>query len=385
MEVRLPPLNHKTSAKLTLLVAGGGSLFAGPANSGGLLQWGSAEGVLRLPGTPLPAPGSRPSSARALQRLDSDLRATHEESAAGVAYEDSDAAPCFEAAVVPRKYVTALAVDEAGGVLWVGDREGVVSGFALLPGGGGVGLAGDNPGDDDDALRPDRLIHRWHAHRLAHVTALCVAPSGEVWTGSARGNVRAWALGRPGSATTDCGALRVVVISLWGRGQGGMGEAKPVLVGGNRVFAALLCYLPTSLPLLPGAPFPPPRAQSRRGAGSCGSRTGSGRTRPRCSTSPPPPTGSWCGLPRPRASSSGTPAAAPFWGFSAAWWPASATAPPPTWPPPRRTLPCSTGCPRLGAWTRTASPAGCCAGRRRRSGGACAASRRPGPRRQTTL
>lgn len=46
---RLPPLQPKVSAKLTLLAAGNGSLFAGPAVNGGLLQWGRPEGNLRRP------------------------------------------------------------------------------------------------------------------------------------------------------------------------------------------------------------------------------------------------------------------------------------------------------------------------------------------------
>lgn len=46
---RLPPLQPKVSAKLTMLAAANGSLFAGPAVNGGLLQWGRAEGNMRRP------------------------------------------------------------------------------------------------------------------------------------------------------------------------------------------------------------------------------------------------------------------------------------------------------------------------------------------------
>lgn len=46
---RLPPLQPKASAKLALLAAANGSLFAGPAVNGGLLQWGRPEGNLRRP------------------------------------------------------------------------------------------------------------------------------------------------------------------------------------------------------------------------------------------------------------------------------------------------------------------------------------------------
>ncbi len=46
---RLPPLQPKVSAKLTMLAAGNGSLFAGPAVNGGLLQWGRPEGNMRRP------------------------------------------------------------------------------------------------------------------------------------------------------------------------------------------------------------------------------------------------------------------------------------------------------------------------------------------------
>lgn len=48
-EARLPPLQPKVSAKLTMLAAANGSLFAGPAVNGGLLQWGRAEGNMRRP------------------------------------------------------------------------------------------------------------------------------------------------------------------------------------------------------------------------------------------------------------------------------------------------------------------------------------------------
>lgn len=49
IEVRLPPLNPKQSAKLCMLAAGNGSLFAGPGNKNCLLQWGHAEDNVRQP------------------------------------------------------------------------------------------------------------------------------------------------------------------------------------------------------------------------------------------------------------------------------------------------------------------------------------------------
>lgn len=48
-EARLPPLQPKLSAKLTMLAAGNGSLFAGPANNGSVLQWAQPEGYLQPP------------------------------------------------------------------------------------------------------------------------------------------------------------------------------------------------------------------------------------------------------------------------------------------------------------------------------------------------
>lgn len=48
-EARLPPLQPKVSARLTMLAAGNGSLFAGPANNGGVLQWAQPEGYLQQP------------------------------------------------------------------------------------------------------------------------------------------------------------------------------------------------------------------------------------------------------------------------------------------------------------------------------------------------
>ena len=48
-EARLPPLQPKASSKLSMLAAGNGSLFAGPAIGGGILQWARTEGNLRRP------------------------------------------------------------------------------------------------------------------------------------------------------------------------------------------------------------------------------------------------------------------------------------------------------------------------------------------------
>ena len=48
-EARLPPLQPKVSSKLSMLAAGNGSLFAGPAVGGGILQWARTEGNLRRP------------------------------------------------------------------------------------------------------------------------------------------------------------------------------------------------------------------------------------------------------------------------------------------------------------------------------------------------
>ena len=55
-DARLPPLHPKLSARLTLLAAAHGSLFAGPSIRGGLLQWARPEGNMRQPkGTSAPA------------------------------------------------------------------------------------------------------------------------------------------------------------------------------------------------------------------------------------------------------------------------------------------------------------------------------------------
>lgn len=73
-EVRLPPLNPKLSAKLSVLAAGAGSLFAGPGTkAAGVLQWAQPEGNLQPPQHPL--------TGAELPRA---------------ALEDSDAAPCAE-------------------------------------------------------------------------------------------------------------------------------------------------------------------------------------------------------------------------------------------------------------------------------------------------
>jgi hypothetical protein len=64
-----------------------------------------------------------------LQRINSDLRYTAQHEGE-VATEDFDAAPCFQPGLSMVKEVSCLCVDERRGVLWVGDKEGWVTGDA---------------------------------------------------------------------------------------------------------------------------------------------------------------------------------------------------------------------------------------------------------------
>lgn len=89
--------------------------------------------------------------------------------------------------MTPRKRpVTCLHVDAGGHVLWVGDAEGCVSGYDI---GGEPGMS----------VGPAQRLHVWQAFRVGQVTTICVTPAGEVWTGSSRGHIRVWTLGRPAS------------------------------------------------------------------------------------------------------------------------------------------------------------------------------------------
>lgn len=61
------------------------------------------------------------------QRINSDLRYTAQHES-DVATEDFDAAPSFQPGLSMVKEVSCLCMDERRGVLWVGDKEGWVTG-----------------------------------------------------------------------------------------------------------------------------------------------------------------------------------------------------------------------------------------------------------------
>ncbi len=187
-ELRYPPLNPKESAKLGVLVASNGSLFAGPSVENGLLQWSMPEGVVQ-------EPGSRPGSGsggglggsagkkKIFGRLESDLRATHE-SKHPVPTEDADASFSFEiSGASPRsRPTTCLLTDEARGILWVGDKDGWVAGY-------------DITGKPGNILDPETSrLYSWQAHRVGTVAGMCLSSTGELWTGSSRGTIRVWRL-----------------------------------------------------------------------------------------------------------------------------------------------------------------------------------------------
>ncbi|GAB4822767.1 hypothetical protein N2152v2_009813 [Parachlorella kessleri] len=178
-DARLPPLNPKVSAKLSMLAAGSGSLFAGPGSKTGILQWANAESDLKQPVWVGPQGDGEEDAGTQLPRAP---------------MEDWDAAPSAEVHVAARKEVACMMVDSTASVLWVGDKEGWVSGYDLSGRPGvAVGGVGSAP--------PQRLVYRWQAYRVGHVLTMCVTPQGELWTGSSRGNIRVWQLPGRNSST----------------------------------------------------------------------------------------------------------------------------------------------------------------------------------------
>ena len=88
---------------------------------------------------------------------------------------------CSDIPASPRnRPASCLFADDVRGILWVGDSGGWVAGYELNPKSGAV----LDPGS--------ARIHCWQAHRVGSVTSMCVAPTGELWTGSSRGSVRVW-------------------------------------------------------------------------------------------------------------------------------------------------------------------------------------------------
>ncbi|KAL4853623.1 Type II inositol polyphosphate 5-phosphatase 15 [Chlorella vulgaris] len=157
-EARLPPLQPKVSAKLTLLAAANGSLFAGPAVGGGVLQWGRPEGNMRRP-----------------------LDASEQQ----VTTEDQDAAPAIEVQTCGKgRAASCLYVDQASQLLWVADKEGWVYAY-------------DTSGEPCMSLKAGHRAYHFQAHRVGFVTAMRRTSHGHLWTGSSRGNLRVWELKEP--------------------------------------------------------------------------------------------------------------------------------------------------------------------------------------------
>jgi len=216
-DARLPPLNPKKSASLTFLAAGGGSLFAGPGNfcdgdfgaaliaslpsplsplassysssserGGTILRYIDADGTM---GAPRDKQERRAALARRLAKSDS-LSLTIQAKHSGVATEDEDSAPCQQLTVTTKKKVMCVMWDDARDVLWVGDDDGHVSAYSI----GSNSASGRSTGGDDNTsiLKSHILRYRWQAHRMGHIAALSLGPSGDLWTASSRGTIRIW-------------------------------------------------------------------------------------------------------------------------------------------------------------------------------------------------
>ncbi|KAL0054630.1 hypothetical protein WJX82_000216 [Trebouxia sp. C0006] len=171
-DARLPPLHPKLSARLTLLAAAHGSLFAGPSYGGGLLQWARPEGNMRQP------KGANTPDDDRVGRGSTAVLANAEDGSWTHGREDSDAAASIEVPIHDCKKPTCIHADEVAGILWTGHNDGRVCAFALdaKP---GVALTG-------------RMLNSWQAHRIGSVTVLITTPWGELWSGSSRGIIRVW-------------------------------------------------------------------------------------------------------------------------------------------------------------------------------------------------
>lgn len=218
-DARLPPLNPKKSASLTFLTAGGGSIYAGPGNycdggdcgadlpsssaaaspspsserGGTILHYIDADGTM---GTPRDKQERRAALARRLVRTYS-LSLTIQAKHFGVATEDEDSAPCQQLTVTTKKKVMCVLWDDGRDVLWVGDDDGHVSAYSI--GSASTSRSSTNTttdsnrtGDVTNTMKSHILRYRWQAHRMGHISALSLGPTGDLWTASSRGTIRIW-------------------------------------------------------------------------------------------------------------------------------------------------------------------------------------------------
>lgn len=156
VEVRLPPLHPKHSARLRGLASAWGCLYGWPGRGGtALLQWCNTEHSLTLPQGTARCPEEDADSAPAL------------------------AVPLPAAVSAP---VTAALCSEATGAMFTGHDNGVITRWSLSADGG-----------------PPTPLHSWSAHRTGKIGALALTQWGELWSGSTAGNVKVW--GYPGAAT----------------------------------------------------------------------------------------------------------------------------------------------------------------------------------------
>ena len=232
VDVRLPPLRPKESARLALLATGADCLFAAPSATGGVLQWAGARGARPRP----PTGADRAVAPRA---------------------EDGDASPAAE---LPPETpalgaVTATLWDGGRAVLWTGHAGGRVAGARV--------------GSDGLLAAPDPRL-TWTANRSGAVTALVLTAGGELWTGSSRGALRAWApdVIAARAAATDDDAARPRALCRPGgvRAHGAGVMAAVASTGGGVVWTAggrsLALWCARSGVFLaahePGVPPPPP-------------------------------------------------------------------------------------------------------------------------------
>eukprot|EP00803_Ostreobium_quekettii_P009168 evm.model.scf_526.1 EVM.evm.TU.scf_526.1 scf_526:8820-20300(-) len=163
VELRLPTLHPKNSAKLARIVAVKDSLIAYPSLSGGMLQWVGVRDSLG-----------------------------HLKEARREQTEDLDSAACVEISSDKDTKVTSHALTCTSDFLWLGHENGTVSLWHV----------------DGRAQELSAHITSWKAHKSGSVSAMVATQWGQLWTGSSRGSLRVW--GQATSGTGPSGPSRTL-------------------------------------------------------------------------------------------------------------------------------------------------------------------------------
>ena len=170
-QVRYPPLHAKESAKLKGLIGVDGFLMAYPSFDNGVLIWGRAEDkIVDIEPTY--------KSSKSLLRFHNN---NHVKQRSFCKREDADAAQSVEVSNITYKgkKITCCYLENARRILWVADKEGWVSGYAVSD-------------INAKSLEKDHLLHQWRASRVGYITSMTISINNELWTGNNRGVIRVW-------------------------------------------------------------------------------------------------------------------------------------------------------------------------------------------------